>query len=190
MVENTETISQEESQALAKAKRDLLVFWARMVGYLATGVATPIAIFSIKFGLFKEYGYVVTTDELGNVTGMNVAMNGWGIVSILIIALTAYSILKEIVGAYKGYSFVKQCLTGVLNKIVPLVIAIGIVYYLDGVVEQVLFCLTTIVLSQLAAIPLNPLPEWRYKKNGEEDYSSLATSIVKAVKELNRKEGK
>lgn len=180
----------EETEESVEARKRLLVFWARMFGWLATGVGAPITTFAIKFGLFNKYGYEVTTDELGNVTGSHIALNGWGIISIVLIGFAAISIVSEVIDAYSHkYSFTKQCLVGVKNRIIPLIILIGICFYLKGVLEQVIFCLVVIGIAQLAAIPLNPMPEWKARVKGEEDYSDIITGLKHFLKKYNKKKG-
>lgn len=187
---DTTTLPPEENSSSAYARKELLIFWLRMIGWAAAAVAAPITTFSIKFGLFTEYGYQVTTDDLGNVTGMKVALNGWGIVSILLIAFAIISVLNEVIDAYaKKYSYAKQILLGIKNKIVPIAVAIGVCYFLKGVVDQIIFCLTTIGICQLAATALNPLPEWKSKKKGEEDYSDLISLLPKYIRSKMKKEG-
>jgi len=178
----------DETEESVSARKRLLIFWARMIGWLAAGVGAPITTFAIKFGLFTEYGYTVTTDELGNVTGSHIAINGWGIVSIILIGAAALSIINEIVDAYsKKYSFTKQCLVGLRNRIIPIAIAIGVCFYLKGVIEQIIFCLTVIGISQIAAIPLNPMPEWKSRVKGEEDYSDIITGLRAFLKAHSKK---
>lgn len=181
----SEQIVQETS-----SRKGLLVFWLRMLGWLATGLGAPIATFAIKFGLFTKSGYELTVDEMGNVTSSTIALNGWGIVSCILIGFTAISILKEVIDAYSNkYSLAKQCFTGLKNKIIPITIAVVILYFLKGVIDQIIFCLVVIGISEIAAIPLNPLPEWRNRKQGEEDYSDLLTGFVKLVKQASKKKG-
>ena len=184
-IENSsETIEPEKAVGFSKK---LLAFWLRMIGWLAAGVVAPIITFSIEFGLFTEYGYQVTTDELGNVVSMQVALNGWGIVSVALIGFAAVNIINEIIDAYtKEYSLLKQILVGVKNKILPIVIAIVVCYFLKNCVEQIIFCLTTIGICQIVAIPLNPLPKWKSEKKGEEDYSDLLSGFVKLIKDKTK----
>lgn len=186
--ELNEQANSEETKESIESRKRLLVFWARMIGWLATGVGAPITTFALKFGLFNKYGYEVTTDELGNVTGSHIAINGWGIVSIILIGATVLSIISEIIDAYSHkYSFTKQCLVGLKNRIIPIAIAIGVCFYLKGVIEQVIFCLTVIGISQIAAIPLNPMPEWKSRVKGEEDYSDIITGLRTFLKSRNKK---
>lgn len=183
----TEIITQTEEKS---DRKHLAIFWARMLGWLATGLGAPIAVFAIKFGLFNKSGYQLTVDEMGNVTTSVTAMNGWGIVSCLLVGFTIISILKEVLSAYESkYSLTKQCLTGVVKKIIPITIAILICYFLKGVLDQIMFCLTVIGIGQLVAIPLNPLPEWKYRKQGKEDYSDLISGAAALIKDWRTEKG-
>ena len=188
IVEEAQSDETEESVA---ARKELLIFWLRMLGWLASGVAAPITVFSIKFGLFTKYGYEVVTDELGNVVGMHVALNGWGIVSCALIGFAIISIINEIIDAYsKKYSLTKQILIGIRNRIIPIGIAIAVCYFLKGCLEQIIFCLSTIGICQIAAIPLNPMPKWKAKVKGEEDYSDVITGLRKFLKSKNKEDKK
>ena len=169
------------SQGKARA-----VFWARMAGYTAASVIAPVTTFAIKFGLFTKNEPVV--DALGNVIEpKGIALNGWGIICCIIIGKFLVQIFKEIAAANHGYSMTKQCYEGAV-KLIPLVMLYGICFFLNGVIAQIMFCLATLLVCQAAAIPLNPLPKWRYEKTGEEDYRDLLSSLTDIVKNLNKKE--
>lgn len=159
-----------------------------MVGWITFSAVFPILTFANKFGLFKES--TLETDELGNVIeSPTLALNGWGIIACIILGFTISSIVKEVIAAYPTYSLAKQCFTGVLKTIIPLATGYAACYFLNGVITHIMYCLGVILLCQIAAIPLNPLPKWRYEKAGVEDYNSLLTSFTKIVKkELNKKE--
>ena len=178
----------DEDLTVTDKRKHLIIFWSRMVGRLLTGTAAPIGVFAWKFGLFDVTSYTTTTDELGNVTSVSVALNGWGILSCFLIGLTMINIIKEVLSAYQGYSLPKQCLKGLNSRIIPLVIAFFICYFLKGVIDQILFCLATFIFTQIAAIPLNPLPSWRYNKTKQEDYDDAYSLIVKALKRTKKEE--
>lgn len=191
MADNDTTIntepSEEDLQQLDSAKSKLIIFWLRMLGWFTAGVVAPITTFSIKFGLFTEYGYNVTTDELGNVTGMNIALNGWGIVSVLLIALAMFEIINEVIAAQgTGYTYTKQLLQGFKSRILPIAIALGVSWYLKGVIDQIVFCLVVILISQTVAMALNPLPQWRSEKLGKEDYTDALSSLISIIKEHSK----
>lgn len=166
-----------------KAK-NLILFWVRMVGWSAAGVVAPIVVFATKFGLFTKQEPVV--DALGNVVQQEgIALNGWGIICCLILGGYVLQILKEVVNANRGYSLTKQCYDGIV-KLIPFVIAYGICFFLNGVIGHVMYCLGVLILCRALAIPLNPLPKWRFEKSGVEDYSDLLNGLTELVKKLKK----
>lgn len=166
--------------------KNRLVFWSRMTGWLGVGAVTPIVTFATKFGLFTKTE--VTEDALGNpITSASYAFNGWGIVCCVIIGYYVLQIFDELVKASgDGYSLPKQMLDGI-RKLIPLIIIYGICYFLEGCLEQVMFCLAIVIVCRAAACGLNPLPKWRYEKLGKEDYSGLASQLTAVIKKLVKK---
>lgn len=99
------------------------------------------------------------------------------------------SVLKEVVDAQQGYSLTKQCWVG-LRKTMPLIVALAILYFLNGVIEQVIFCLIIVIICRLIATPINPLPKWKYEKQGKEEYTAASEALTNFVKNsLKRGEG-
>jgi hypothetical protein len=165
----------------AKAR---LIFWLRMFGWTAAGVAAPTITFATKFGLFNVNS--PTVDTLGNVVqSTSVSLNGWGIVCCLLLGSYVMQILKEVMHANSGYSLTKQCYDGIV-KTVPYAIAYGVCFFLNGVISQIMFCLAVLIICRIVAIPLNPLPKWRYEKTGVEDYRDLLSGLTEIVKKLKK----
>ena len=165
---------------MSQIAKNRIIFWTRMVSWLAVGCGTPITVFAIKFGLFTKT--TVEYDELGNIMSQtDVSLNGWGIVSVLLIGSFISAIVKDVAESYTGYSLIKQCYVG-LCKTMPLIIAFAVLYFLSGVIEQIMFCLMILIVCRLVSIPLNPLPKWKYEKKGNEDYSTLTEVLTDFVK--------
>ena len=159
-----------------------MIFWLRMLGWLGTSCVAPISIFAIQFGLFDQSGYEVTVDELGNITSVApTALNGWGIVSCIILFWAMVQVLRDVRDSYTGYSFKKQCIDGIL-KLMPLIVAFAICFFLRGALDDVIYCLSIIIISRLCSIPLNPLPKYKYESKGIENYEDGLSVIVKYVK--------
>lgn len=178
-----------QEQTIPKSGHPRAVFWARMSGWLGLNVGVPIGVFATKFGLFNIQR--TTYDSLGNpVIKESISLNGWGIVSCLIVGWTLVQILKEVSAAYTGYSLTKQTIEGVTKQVVPLVIAYGVCYFLNGVLTQIMFCLAVLIACKLGAIPLNPLPKWRYEKNGVENYDDALSQVVHLLKRKEKDNGK
>lgn len=156
------------------------IFWTRLVSWIGVGCVTPISVFAAKFGLFTKT--TVEYDELGNaISQTDVSLNGWGIVSCILIGTFITSIIKELADAHVGYSLTKQCYIG-LCKTMPLIVAFTVLYFLSGVIEHVMFCLIILILCKLVSTPLNPLPKWKYEKKGEEDYTTVTEALTEFVK--------
>ena len=163
--------------------KGLLAFWIRMILWVIAQAGVPITVFAIKFGLFTTESITTSYDELGNVVQTSISLNGWGIVSVFLIGWTVMQIVNSIIESMEdGYSMVKQVVKGVKSRIIPLVITFFICYYLEGVLKEVMFCLIILIASQLVAIPLNPLPQWIYKKKGVEEYKDALTTLVDFIK--------
>lgn len=160
------------------SKHPRAVFWARMAGWFGVGCVTPVAVFASKFGLFQA---APATDALGNpVSSVNVSLNGWGIISCIIIGSYLVNVVQEIADAHTGYSLTKQCYTGIV-KTLPLIIAYAVCYFLSGVISQVMYCLAWLIVCRIASTPLNPLPKWKYEKKGVEDYSDALKYLTTIV---------
>lgn len=163
-----------------------ILFWSRLIAWIGVSCIAPVAVFSKKFGLFKETSYEPVYDELGNIVSASPpALNGWGIVSCLIIGFTVIGILKEVSKAYVGYSFTKQIIKGILSTI-PVMICFAICYFLKDNLDAIRYCLATIIVTKLAAVPLNPLPKWRYEKSGVEDYNDFIKTMSEYLKTLRK----
>ena len=172
---------EEKAHILSPKARTLIIFWSRMVGWMIMSCVIPIVTFSVKFGLFNKT--TVKTDSLGNVIeSASTSLNGWGLVSCAIIGFTISTIIKEVLDAYPQYSLAKQCLTGFRKTVLPLLIGFFICLFINGVIQHIMFCLGTLAACQAVAIPLNPLPKWKYDKSGVEDYSSVLNYFTKTVK--------
>ena len=179
----------EEALTKKYKGKDLFIFWIRLLGWIIASAGLPIGVFAWKFGLFEEKAYTPVYDEAGNLVTTSLALNGWGIVSCLIIGWTLIQLVKEAYKSCQGYSFYKQVLYGLSHRILPLAIMFLICYWLDGILYNILYCLGTLLVSQVLAIPLNPMPKYRKDVKGIEDYSDLYYNLSKLIAK-NMKEKK
>lgn len=179
---------EEKPRILSPNAERLIIFWARLIGWIVFSCILPIMVFSAKFGLFKKM--TIQYDSLGNVIGASsVSLNGWGLAACAIVGFTVSTILKEVIAAYPGYSLSKQCLTGFRKTVLPLAVGFFVCLFVHNVVEQLMFCFGTLAVCQAVAIPLNPLPKWRYEKTGIENYSSALTCLTDTVKKKTPEKG-
>jgi hypothetical protein len=169
---------------MTTSAKNRTVFITRLISWLLIGCVTPIVFFASQFGLFEEV--TVVKDELGNVIARtDYSLNGWGIVSCVLVGSFISNILKEVSDAYVGYSMLKQCYKGLCSTM-PLIIAFSVCYFLNGVLEQAMLCLIVIIICKLISTPINPIPKWKYEKRGIEDYCSLSEIFTKFVKKQTK----
>lgn len=158
-----------------------------MVLWLGVGCLTPIITFAVKFGLLTKKEAVV--DTLGNVIPQtDVSLNGWGILCCLLLGSYVINVVKEIAAAGRGYSLAKQCWQGVA-KSVPLIVAYAACYFLKGALDEIMFCLMILIICKIASTPFNPLPKWRYDRQGVEDYSDFLEHFTNFVNNFRRDGG-
>lgn len=170
----------------SKDIKSLILFWIRLIMWIGVSCITPIAVFSTKFGLFKETSYEPVYDELGNmISASPIALNGWGILSCLIVGFTAIGILKEVSKAYVGYSFTKQIIHGICSSI-PIVMCFLLCYFLEDTIDTLKYCFAVLMVTKLVSIPLNPLPKWRYEKSGVENYNDFIKTMSEYLKTLRK----
>lgn len=167
-----------------------LIFWLRLIGWIVSGCVAPIVVFAVKFGLFDKSGYSVTIDELGNVLDVKpTALNGWGIIAVILICTTIIHILKEVCSTFTGYSFLKQCLSGFVSNIMPLITIFAVCYFLDGILHNIMYCLGVIIICRCFAVVLDPFPKWKYEKTGAEDYRDPVEKLIgNLIDSLKKKE--
>ena len=164
-----------------------LIFWIRMVIWIIVGCVVPITVFAVKFGLFTDNSPVV--DELGNtVSSPDISLNGWGIIACLLIGSYVSYILQEVADANVGYSLIKQCYMG-FSKLIPLIVTLLVFHFLSGVISQVIYCLTVLIICRAVAVPINPLPKWKFDKLGVEEYSDALKFLTDFVKNFKKGSG-
>ena len=165
---------------MSQIMKNRIIFWVRLFSWLGIGCAAPIAVFATKFGLFDTNDVIY--DELGNaIVVPDVSLNGWGIISCILVGTFISSIFKELADSCTGYSLLKQCYVG-FCKTIPLIIAYAVTYFLRNALDQVMFCLIIIIICKLVSTPLNPLPKWKYEKLGKENYSTVTEILTDFVK--------
>lgn len=150
-MEEKEVVKKEETK---KGLSEKQVFWLRFVGWVLFAAILPVAFIIWRFNLFTERSPL--------------ALSGWGFMAIVIIALFIISLLKY-VRAGLPYSLFSQCVTGFCKVILPLVIFYAVLYCIQqnlGIFLQALGC---VILCELVAIPLNPMPKWIHDNVKEED---------------------
>lgn len=138
------------------------VFLTRAFAWAVFAAGLPFAFIAWRYGLF-----------MGTNT---IQLSGWGMIGVLILAIFTLTLLNYLKKGLKT-GFFKQCATGFVKVILPLLIVLLIVEAIKQNIilfEQALSC---VIMCELIAIPINPFPAWIEKKNSEqqeEKYEGMA----------------
>ena len=125
-------------------------FWLRLIMYITIGLVAPTVFLIWRFKLFEKID--------------SVSIGGWGVVCILFVGIFFIKLMQSI---RKGlpFSFFTQCLEGAIKVIIPLLLSILIIYFLKNSINELIQFLIVLTVTQLFAIPINPLPQWSHDNN-------------------------
>ncbi len=141
-------------------------FLIRLTLYIFFGFAVPGAFLIWRFKLFRQVS--------------KLSIGGWG---ILLILFTIIFFWKLISSLRKGMKFgiVKQCLDGICGTLFPLIIVIVVCSLLDSWMTELVEFLCVTFVCHIIAIPVNPIPKWRFENNIEETAFGIS-KIIEIIK--------
>lgn len=129
-------------------------FVIRLSLFLLFALIGPCVYLIVKFDLFK------TTSKL--------QVGIWGIVVIsMLLGVVGVLIKYYIEGMKAKYSLLKQILLGVIKLILPLVLCLVVITWLDDNINLIKEFLYILIPCELVAIVINPLPKWCFENNVE-----------------------
>ena len=144
------------------------VFWTRFILWSLFACALPFGFIVWRFNLFQKIA--------------KVQIGGWGIVAIVLVALFAITIIRYIRMAINAkHTLIGQILGGFVKIIIPLLVALAILYSVRDNVNLMIQVLGCVTICEAIAIPLNPLPKWAYeaqKDVREEERKETADYIL------------
>lgn len=141
-------------------KNQKIIFYVRLALFILIGCVAPFAFIAWRFGLFAS--------------ATKASLSGWGIVGILIIFFFlryVYSILRSGI----PYSFITQILAGVFKIIVPLLLMYVALNVIGRNIDQFMQVIVCVILCEIVAIPINPLPKYMHDNNIEKVESLMDT---------------
>lgn len=129
-------------------------FWIRLILYVIFGGIIPFVFLVWRFNLFGKVS--------------SISIGGWGIVAIVFVAIFFARLFKAV---RKGlpYSIWTQILDGIIKVLIPLAVAAVVVYLFKDLTMQIFQFLMVVIISEMVAIPINPLPKWIHDNKIEQD---------------------
>ena len=143
-------VKKEKTEEELQKEKETRIFVIRAIIWALFSCVIPVAFIGWRYDLFKKAG--------------SLQLSGWGLMAIVIVFVFLYVVVKYVRAGLSEWSMAKQIVNGVVKVVLPigsiLAVAIAVRNNLD-VFTQALSC---VLISEVIAIPVNPFPEWVYKK--------------------------
>lgn len=130
------------------------VFITRALIWATLAMVLPFVFIAYRYGLFRDAGAI--------------SLSGWGIIAVIIVVVFAFTVVGYIRKGLKD-GMVKQCLTGFMKIIVPLVAVLLIVQGIKTDFGLFQTALGVTIACEAVAIPINPFPSWLAKRKKEQN---------------------
>ena len=127
------------------------IFIIRVVLWSLFSCVIPVAFIGWRYNLFSKIGKIQLT--------------GWGLIAIIIIIVFVYVLMKYIKAGFVEWSMTKQIVNGIIKVLIPLGTLLALCIGLRSSIDIFIQALTCVLLSEAIAIPINPFPEWVWKKS-------------------------
>lgn len=168
MPEEENVKTEEEIQKTKERK----IFAVRALIWSLFSCFIPVGFIGWRYDLFKKTG--------------ELQLSGWGLIGIVILFVFLYVVVKYVKAGFTEWSIVKQIINGIVKVILPLGALLAVCVSLKDNLDTFIQALSCVLLSEVIAIPVNPFPEWVYKKT-QGRFESAVDFIVN--KFYNKKKG-
>ncbi len=140
----------EKTTEQIEKEKELKIFWTRVIIWSLFACVIPVLFIGYRYDLFKKVG--------------SLQLSGWGLIAVIIILIFAYAVIKYLKAGFNEWSMTQQIINGIIKVILPLVTAIVITINIKNNLDAFIQSLSCVLISEVIAIPLNPFPEWIWKK--------------------------
>lgn len=148
------------------SKEEKKIFLVRAIVWILFACVIPVLFIGFRYELFKKTG--------------ELQLSGWGLIAIVIIFIFAITFVKYIKSGMAEWSMLKQVLNGIIKVLLPLGMVLLIATAIKNNVNYFIQALSCVLICEALAIPVNPFPQWIYKKTEgklESTLDFLATKI-------------
>ena len=132
-------------------KKNKIKFIVRIAVWAMFSCVIPICFIAWRYNLFHKVG--------------TLQLSGWGLIAIVIIFVFIYSVVKYIKAGFVEWSMLKQIISGVVKVVLPLGALLALCVSLRDNLDVFIQALGCVLMCEVIAIPLNPFPEWVWKKS-------------------------
>ena len=141
----------EKTPEQLEKEKELKIFWVRAILWALFSCAIPVAFIGWRYDLFRKVG--------------SLQLSGLGLIAIVIIFAFIYVVVKYIRAGFVEWTMTKQIISGVIKVILPLGALLAICIALRNSLDVFIQALSCVLISEVIALPINPFPEWVWKKS-------------------------
>lgn len=150
------------------------IFAFRFVFWALFACVIPFLFIAFRFDLFQSVS--------------KIKIGGWGIIGIIIVAIFVFVLIRYVKLAFsETYSFGVQCFNGLTKIILPLLLVALVVHVIKSDVETFAQSLNFVIVSELIAIPINPMPKWVNEKQKDVRAKERKGTVDYLLSEIKRK---
>lgn len=146
-----------ESYKMTKEEKQNFIIRACM--WVLFSCVIPVLFIGYRYDLFKKAG--------------ELQLSGWGLIALVIVFVFCITFVKYIKSGMTEWSMLKQVLNGVGKVIIPLMGLLCVIMAISSNIKYFEQALCCVIICEAIAIPINPFPQWIYKKTNGKLESTL-----------------
>lgn len=144
-------VKKEKTEEQLQKEKETRIFVIRVILWSLFSCVAPVLFIGFRYDLFRK--------------ASSLQLSGWGIIAVIIIVVFLYVVTKYIRAGFGQWSFVKQIIDGVIKVVLPLATVLAIAVSIRNNLDAFIQSLSCVLVCEVIAIPVNPFPEWVYKKS-------------------------
>lgn len=155
---------------MAENEKKGIIEWVK--GHPKTVFFFRVALWAI-FSAILPFAFIAWRYQIFTSTS-KIQLTGWGFVAVVIIVSFVSTLAKYI---YKGLKpgFLKQCLSGFVTKIIPLVLLLLLICSIENNIKMFKQALSCVIICESIGVLLNPFPSWLAKRAEENKIANAET---------------
>lgn len=145
------------------------IFIIRFILFTIFACVLPFIFIAWRYQLFRKVD--------------SIALSGWGLVAIIILFVFTIYVVKSLKkGLYnkRKWSMGMQIVNGLLKIVLPLLTIYFIINSIQNSIDLFKQSLIITIISEMIAIPINPLPKWEMESFREGEENKMNTFFDKA----------
>lgn len=144
-------IKREKTEEELQKEKEKRIFAIRIALWTLFSCVIPVCFIGWRYDLFRKAG--------------SLQLSGWGLIGVIIVFVFVYVVVKYIRAGFVEWSMVKQIINGVVKVLLPLGAILAIAVSIRNNLDAFIQALSCVLVCEVIAIPINPFPEWVWKKS-------------------------